>query len=292
MRIPTQLLLSRPSDTGWEDRPTSGEVRAWGGRATVSVEDPSALAPALRLARHHLRSVGRACDGHHPAAQVHLIPAAAGEPVRVGPLLLRHVRAALETADVTEGLVDPTVVPARGLGSPPPLPVCSRGPRARPARGWRCVQVTDDAVRAPGGTALDLTASALPVALDDVARVVAQLTCGAVGVTLHGRTAWCDRDGRSGGTAATDGRRVVDPRTGEPAARRWSWVEVSAGSARTASALAVAAVLRGDDAPAWLAGRCTCARLLGSDGTVVLVGEPAPPASGRVRASAAGSSAA
>ena len=59
MRIPTQLLLSRPSDGGRADRPTSGQVRAWRGRATVSVEDPSALAPALRLARHHLRSVSR-----------------------------------------------------------------------------------------------------------------------------------------------------------------------------------------------------------------------------------------
>jgi len=137
------------------------------------------------------------------------------------------------------------------------------------------VHVAGSAVQVPGGSALDLTAFALPMALDDVARVITQLTGTGVRVRLHGRTAWCESSGRCGGTAGTDGLRVIDPRTGEPAAWRWSWVEVSADSARAASALAVAAVVRGEDAPTRLAGRCRSARLVGFEGTVTLVGRPA-----------------
>jgi thiamine biosynthesis lipoprotein len=292
MRTLPELLPHRPHAAERDGGPASGEVRAWDGRATVTVEDPSALAPALRLTRHHLRAVAAACDRRDPGAQVHRLPAAAGEPVAVRPLLLRHVRAALDTAAATDGMVDPTAVTDRALGAAPPLPVCSQGPRRRGARGWRCVRVTEHAVAVPGGTALDLTAFALPLALDDVARVVAQLTGTGLRVSLHGRTAWCDAAGRSGGAAATDGLRVVDPRTGDPAARRWSWVEVSADSARTASALAVAAVVRGDDAPAWLDGRCRSARLVGRDGSVSLVGEPVPLAPAGPHPSARSSSAA
>jgi thiamine biosynthesis lipoprotein len=272
MRTPFQLLHRNP--TG--DLPggaAHGGLHVWGGRALVTVADPAALAAALRLAHAHLRSVARACDRHDPAAEVHRLPAADGAPVPVGPLLLRHVRAALETAAATGGLVDPTVVVPRSGGGPGVLPVCQRAPRARPAPGWRSVRVTDRTVRVPGGTALDLTASALPLALDDVALVVARLTGSAVRLSLNGCTASCDASGRTAGGAAVDACWVVDPRTGRPAAGRWSRVQVRAESARTSSALAVAAVLRDDDAPRWLADRAASARLVGADGDVV-VGDP------------------
>jgi hypothetical protein len=143
----------------------------------------------------------------------------------------------------------------------------------------------------PGGTALDLTTTALPMALDDLALVVGQLTGVGVRVALHGRMAGCDADGRRYGAAVTDGRRVVDPRTGRPADVCWATVQVVAGSARAATALALAAVLHGDEAPRWLAGRmqgerlpgrlvAVAARLVALDAEVVLVGDPAVLGSG------------
>jgi thiamine biosynthesis lipoprotein len=270
----------------------TGTVRAWGGRATVSLDDAAALPPALRLARHHLRAVARACDRRSPTAQVHRLAAAAGDRVVADPLLLRAVHAALETAADTDGLVDPTTPSLRGVADGPgSLPVCGRAPQRHGARGWRCVETTDGAVRVPGGTALDLTATALPMALDDLALVVAQLTGVGLRVALHGRAAGCAADGRRYGAAATDGRRVVDPRTGRPAEPRWARVQVVAGSARAATALALAAVLHGEQAPRWLAARMrgepragrlagVAARLVAPDGEVVLVGDPAGLASG------------
>jgi thiamine biosynthesis lipoprotein len=267
MRTPSQLLHSRPPRG---DGAAQGDLRVWGGRALVTVADPGALAPALRVGHDHLRSVARAADRHDPQAEVHRLPAAGGAPVAVGPLLLRHVRAALETAAATSGLVDPTVLtPRSGVGQGL-VPVCPQVPAPRAARGWRSVRVSGGTVQVPGGTALDLTASALPLALDDVAVVVAQLTGSAVRLSLHGRTASCDDAGHTSGSAVADASRVVDPRTGRPAGTRWSRVEVAAGSARTASALAVAAVLHGDDAPAWLADRGVAAWLTAPDGTVVV----------------------
>src|SRR5689334_6232958 len=65
-----------PRGTG----PASGSVRAWGGSVSVAVDDPAALGAALRLTRHHLHAVARACDRTDPTAEVHLLPAADGEP--------------------------------------------------------------------------------------------------------------------------------------------------------------------------------------------------------------------
>jgi FAD:protein FMN transferase len=267
MRTPSHLLHSCPTRG---DGTAQGDLRVWGGRALVTVADPVALAPALRLGHDHLRSVARAADRHDPLAEVHRIPAAGGAPVAVGPLLLRHVQAALETAAATSGLVDPTVVTPRSGPGQGLLPACPQVPAPRAARGWRSVRVSGGTVQVPGGTALDLTASALPLALDDVALVVAQLTGSAVRLSLHGRTASCDGAGRTSGSAVADASRVVDPLTGRPAGTPWSRVEVVAGSARTASALAVAAVLHGDDAPRWLADRGVAAWLTGPDGTVLV----------------------
>jgi thiamine biosynthesis lipoprotein len=279
MRTPSQLL-SRPTPGVPGGRASHGDLRVWGGVAHLSVADPAALPAAVRLARHHLQAVAGACDPRDPAAQVHELPAAGGAPVLVSPLLLRHVQAALDTAAATDGLVDPTAAPGRSPAGPAThgaLPVCGQAVPRRAARGWRSVELLGRQVRVPGGTTLDLTASALPLALDDVALVVAQLTGSAVRITLHGRTA--ARDGAAGpaggtsGAAAVDAGRVVDPRTGRPAAGGWARAEVVAGSARTASALAVAAVLHGPDAPDWLAERGVSARLAGPAGEAV-VGDP------------------
>ncbi|HKG50658.1 MAG TPA: hypothetical protein VKB14_09470 [Actinomycetales bacterium] len=57
----------------------------------------------------------------------------------------------------------------RRSGSAPSVPVCSQRPGPGAARGWRSVQVAGSAVQVPGGTALDLTAFALPTAQDDLA---------------------------------------------------------------------------------------------------------------------------
>jgi thiamine biosynthesis lipoprotein len=95
---------------------------------------------------------------------------------------------------------------------------------------------------------------------------------------------------RAGGiaTSAQDVRRwrtidgpahhIIDPRTGLPAVTPWRTVTVHAATAAEANAASTAAMVLGDDAPAWLAGLGLAARLLPLDGSPAhLVGPwPAP----------------
>jgi len=61
---------------------------------------------------------------------------------------------------------------------------------------------------------------------------------------------------------------ILDPRTGLPAAPVWRTVSVAAASCADANTAATAAVIRGRQAPAWLAGLNLPARLVAPDGSV------------------------
>ncbi len=233
-------------------RSTESPLTAWDVTGEVAVSDPAALAPAREIAHRHFRAVAEAADRALPRAEVHRLSCAAGEPVAVSPLLARVLHAALESAARTDGLVDPAA------GAPGPV-------NAPPGR--RTIRLEGAQACLPAGLLLDLRASALALALDDVALVAAALTGAQVAVRLGGRAA---RIGRA--HAVTDPRRVVDPRTGRPASGRWLLVEVSAPTCRMASDLAIAAAVLGDRAPDWLEQRGAHARLTGSDGRVVRVG--------------------
>jgi thiamine biosynthesis lipoprotein ApbE len=65
---------------------------------------------------------------------------------------------------------------------------------------------------------------------------------------------------------------ILDPRTGLPAAAVWRTVSVAAATCADANTAATAAVIRGRQAPAWLASLNLPARLVEPDGTVHYVG--------------------
>ncbi|MBB1159540.1 FAD:protein FMN transferase [Amycolatopsis dendrobii] len=70
---------------------------------------------------------------------------------------------------------------------------------------------------------------------------------------------------------------IVDPRTGDMPGSCWRTVTVAAGTCADANAASTAAVVLGDQAPAWLAERRLPARLVALDGHVVRVaGWPDP----------------
>ena len=72
---------------------------------------------------------------------------------------------------------------------------------------------------------------------------------------------------------------IIDPRTGIPARSPWRTVSVTAATCVDANAAAPAALIRGDDGPAWLDGLGLAARLVSIAGAVVRVGGwPAPEA--------------
>jgi thiamine biosynthesis lipoprotein len=70
---------------------------------------------------------------------------------------------------------------------------------------------------------------------------------------------------------------ILDPRSGLPAAPVWHSVSVAAASCADANTAAVAAIIRGHQAPGWLAGLGLPARLIATDGTVrTVAGWPGP----------------
>jgi FAD:protein FMN transferase len=182
--------------------------------------------------------------------------------------------------------------------------------------GWRAVTVDRAAgtVRIPKGVELDLGATAKALAADRAAAAIRYEIGGGVLVGLGGDIAvageapnggWAirvtddhaaadDAPGEtvsiaSGGlaTSSTTVRRwqrgpqemhhVVDPATGAPATGCWRTVSVAAATCVDANIATTAAIVRGEDAPSWLASRGLPARLVRHDGRVVHVGGwPAP----------------
>lgn len=176
--------------------------------------------------------------------------------------------------------------------------------------GWRLVEVDPDAstVRVPDGVHLDLGATAKAWAADRAASAAARAAgCGvlvslggdvaAAGTTPRGgwhvrvadsHAAGPDAEGETvrvdGGAVATssttvrhwtrgdaDLHHIVDPATGRPAPVVWRTVSVCAATCVDANTASTAAIVRGADAPTWLASLGLPARLVAGDGTVTRV---------------------
>ncbi len=184
-------------------------------------------------------------------------------------------------------------------------------PRFVAAPGWRAVAVDPGArtIALPPGAALDLGATAKALAADrSAARISRSAGCGVL-VSLGGdvavagpapRGGWsilvaddhaAPLDGpgpvvaiSSGGlaTSGTAVRRwraggielhhVLDPRTGRPAATPWRTVTVAAASCVDANAASTAALVLGEEAPAWLEACGLPARLVSRSGRTACVG--------------------
>lgn len=286
--------------------------RALGTGVRVAVTDEDALAAAGEIVASWLERIDMACSRFRDDSDLQRINRADGAAVTVSALCLEAVRVALQMAESTAGLVDPTVGAAMlaigydrdfaAIGEPGAAAVL-----ALPAPGWTSVSIDaqDCSVRIPEGTVLDLGASAKALAADRSAHdAAAQLGCGVL-VSLGGDIAvagpapdggWqvlvtddhdapLDAPGQTVGittgglaTSSTTVRRwqrggallhhIVDPRTGMPADTPWRTASVTAASCVDANAATTAAIILGDEAPAWLEARRLPARLVDAGGNV------------------------
>jgi thiamine biosynthesis lipoprotein ApbE len=178
----------------------------------------------------------------------------------------------------------------------------------RAVPGWREVRLEGRTLTMPEGVQLDLGATAKAWAADrSAARLARRFGCGVL-VSLGGDIAvagpvppggWrirvqdtCGRPEdpavgpssvvsvQAGGlaTSSISARRwrrgsavlhhILDPRTGLPARPVWRTASVTAASCADANAASTAAIIRGDAAPAWLAGLGLAARLVDVHGIV------------------------
>lgn len=177
---------------------------------------------------------------------------------------------------------------------------------------WREVVIDGPTVTVPRGASLDLGATGKAYAADLVASVVVTELDTPVVVSVGGdvrvdgpadrSTSWpvvvnhtvadyTDGTGATqtvivdvGGLATSSvaarrwvrgGREwhhLVDPRTGSPALGPWRSVSATGRTCVAANTASTAAIVLGDDAPAWLTEHQVCARLVDTDGRIVTTG--------------------
>ncbi len=149
--------------------------RALGTYVQLGVAQGDRIVEARRRAQTLLEDVDRTCSRFRADSDLTRANTAAGRRVRVDPLLVRAVEAALRAAEETDGLVDPTLGRSLvALGYDADLgEVRSRSddPAAVPLPAvpdaWRAVETDPDgALLVPYGTALDLGATGKAFASD------------------------------------------------------------------------------------------------------------------------------
>jgi thiamine biosynthesis lipoprotein len=160
--------------------------KALGTTAVVAVTDPSRRDDAVALVAAELAALDAACSRFRDDSELTRVVRARGEPVRVSPLLLDTLEAALDAARSTDGLVDPTVgrsLRLAGYDATFRVVAARDGGRfhARFERtpGWRVVELDRFAgtVRVPEGVELDLGATAKGFESDRCAQLASEL-CG------------------------------------------------------------------------------------------------------------------
>ena len=168
--------------------------RALGTSAHLVVTAPEQLAAARAAVDDVLYRIDLAASRFRDDSELTALNRSGGRPMQVSPLLARALRVALDAADWTDGLVDPTVGAAlEDLGYdrtftlvPPDGP--SVVVHVRDVTGWQKVHLDDASatVRMPAGTVLDLGATAKGLAADLAAEAAAEAAgCGTL-VNLGG----------------------------------------------------------------------------------------------------------
>jgi len=227
--------MSPPISTLTPDRVAESTFLAIGTSCSILVTDPATLDEATGLAKRHLDVLDRAASRFRPDSELMRLAIAAedGPTAMLASVeLADYLRAALLMAELTDGLVDPTVgraMVAAGYDADIDQ-VRARGEDTRSVQGaqhvlgaqheaaaasvpgWRSVSIHDAGlVRVPRGCLLDLGATAKAHAADTIARRLAARLAGGFLVNLGGDIAISGdvpADGWRIGVQLADGREV------------------------------------------------------------------------------------
>ena len=177
--------------------PATATFAAIGTTNAILATEPSALDPALEVARQHLAELDRAVSRFRDDSEVSRLAALARTSDAwcfASALFIDHIDAARHAARLSEGLVDFTVGPAV-IASGYDLDldtVRARITFTTPSRptavpGWeRVVRTGERRVTVPKGCVLDFGATAKAHAADTIARLLADQLPGGFLVNLGG----------------------------------------------------------------------------------------------------------
>jgi len=223
-----------------------------------------------------------------PHSELALVNATRLPLVVVSPLFARTLRAALDAAAATDGLVDPTLgaaLEAAGYDRDFARVVPDASPAGPAAPGCRrSVRVLGRVVARPPRVRLDLNGVVKALAVDDALALFdgpGFVSAGGDVAVRGGAGVGLPRGGsvrvEDGGvaTSGTTHRRwlrggavqhhLIDARTGRPASSRWTEVTVVGPTCLDADVAAKAAFLLSDDGPGWLDERGLAGRFLAGD---------------------------
>lgn len=135
------------------------EFRAMGCGITVQLEAGKDGAAILSRIPEQVAELERTLTRFNPTSELMQLNARAGQWVTVSDVLLENIRTAKQAAFLTDGLYNPLVLPAliaNGYDrSFEQLDRTEITPSA-PLPDWRGIEIHQDAVRIPSGSALDL----------------------------------------------------------------------------------------------------------------------------------------
>jgi len=210
----------------------------------VEVVVGGATPDELAAVRELFSSWDRAFSPFRSGSELTRVNASSSRLVVVSPLFADVLAVALAAAELTDGLVDPT------LGRSP--------------GGWRSLRLTDRLLGRPPGTVIDLNGIVKSLAVDEALELVSAANAfvsaggdvAARGATMVGLPGGGRLSLADGGLATSGTTRwpdhLIDPRTGETSTSRWAEVTVAAPTCLAADVAAKAAFLLSDDGPGWL----------------------------------------
>ena len=211
---------------------------AFGSVGVVAVADAASLSRAVEIVERTVAEFDQACSRFRVDSELSQLNAAPGTTVKVSPVLLDAVSAALRAARVSGGDVDPTVGDAlialgydRDFAQLSSSAVVGSVQPIASVPGWRTVVVDGAAgtIRLAPGVTLDLGATAKALAADRAAaRALDEAGCGVL-VSFGGDLAIAGR-------APADGWRVRvtdDHRAGVDAPGQW--ISLRSGGLATSS---------------------------------------------------------
>ncbi len=268
---------------------TSDRFQSMGCEVVVGGAAPAELSAVKRLFAERERIFSRFLAD----SELNRINACTGRPVLVSALFAQAIAIALQVADETEGLVDPTVgraVEAAGyvcdfveLESDPAPP----GPPSRGA--WGSLRVRGRCVWAPPGVHLDLNGVVKALAVEDSLALLAGdgfvsaggdlAARGEITVSLPGGDTVLLKSGALATSGSVKRRwlrggelqhHLIDPRTGRPSRSPWEQVTVCGATCLAADAAAKAAYLVGAEGPAWLDSRGLPGRFVDQGGQITV----------------------
>ncbi len=160
---------------------------ALGASVQLVVTDPARLERGRAMLEAELAAMDAACSRLRPGSEIATLDGRAASPVRVSPLLADAIVAALRTARLTDGDVDPTVGDAFADGDTGGNTGAQSGPELnaflRPAPGWQQVRLDARSrlLWLPAGIRLELGATVKAWAADRCAgRLAGTLRCGVL----------------------------------------------------------------------------------------------------------------